>query len=252
MIVETQTVIRYKDSFALLVYRLLDMVRMAPSIEIQSVLKKEVTFLYGLMCLMVYNEGSGEESVYEMVDWAASLGSDIKLDVFKDMYLEKLTQLRLRDLEPKKFLFSFSTIWDSIHLLCMIGDDMVMNRHLHEPEMVRSCIRNLKWVFYNVFIVLFCPICAKHYLSINNFPYEFERVEVALYREKMGEPIQFVEEVNRNQIHKNLLLKNHLLYKSMVFHNHINSYRPIQHVNDELNKFQRMDWVILKSLVGIK
>ncbi|AKN80742.1 P33; sulfhydryloxidase [Diatraea saccharalis granulovirus] len=250
MLIETQTVIRYKHSFSLLVYRLLDMVRMAPSSEIQLVLKKEVKFLYGLLCLIVYNE-SYEENITALVEWAAGLGSDIKLDTFKIMFIEKLNQIHLRDLEPKNFLFTFSTIWDTIHFLCMIGDDIVMNRHLYDLDEVWRYIRNLKWVFYNVFIVLFCPICAKHYLTINNFPYEFERVEVALYREKMGEPIQFVDEIKRNQSHKNLLFNNYLLYKSMLFHNHVNSYRPIQHVNDELNQFQRMEWPILKNLLGI-
>nr|QNN89527.1 ORF78 [Pieris brassicae granulovirus] len=67
----------------------------------------------------------------------------------------------------------------------------------------------------------------------------------------MGEPLQLVEEITRNQIHKNILYKNNLLYKSMMFHNHVNNYRPIQHKQDELNKYQRMDWSLLKTLLGI-
>nr|QGY99454.1 P33 [Cydia pomonella granulovirus]QGZ00022.1 P33 [Cydia pomonella granulovirus] len=250
MLVETQTVLRYKQSFCLFVYRLLDMCRMAPTPELQKSLRKQVLFLYNVLCLMVYNEDySG--NVSHLVDWASSVGSDIKLDAFKDMYVAKLVELKLHELQPAKFVFSFSTIWDSLHLMCLVGDDVVHNRQLFDAQAVLACIKNMKWVFYNVFIVLFCPICAKHYLTVDTFPFEFERVEVALYREQRGEPLQFVEEMNRNQIHKNVLYRNHLLYNSMVFHNHVNSYRPIQHDREELNNFQRMEWSILKSLVGI-
>nr|QNN89529.1 ORF78 [Pieris brassicae granulovirus] len=44
MLVETQTVLKYKQSFALFVYRMLDMTRMAPSPELKQVLKNEVHF----------------------------------------------------------------------------------------------------------------------------------------------------------------------------------------------------------------
>ncbi|ACZ63564.1 PrGVORF78 [Pieris rapae granulovirus Wuhan] len=250
MLVETQTVLKYKQSFALFVYRMLDMTRMAPSPELKQVLKNEVHFLYDLLCLIIYNDNK-EESINVLIDWASVVGSDIKLDVFKDMYIEKLTQLNLQEFAPAKFLFSFTTIWDSIHLMCLIADDIIINRHIYEKETVMSCISNFKWIFYNIFIILFCPICAKHYLTVDTFPYEFERVEVALYREKMGEPLQLVEEITRNQIHKNILYKNNLLYKSMIFHNHVNNYRPIQHKQDELNNYQRMDWSLLKTLLGI-
>lgn len=232
------------------VFRMLDLARVAPSSELRTVLDKEVIYLYGLLSLLVYGD-TRDKNVRALVDWAGSVGSDIRLEVFKDMYLERIRQLDLQKLEPNKFVFSFSTIWDSLHLMCLMGDDVVSNRHQYEPEAVSSCIRNLKWVFYNVFIILFCPVCARHYLTVDSFPYEIERVEVALYREKMGEPLQLVEEINRNQSHKNLLYKNNLLYKSMMFHNHINSYRPIQHKNDELNDFQKMDWTLFKSLLGI-
>ncbi|QOD40047.1 p33 [Matsumuraeses phaseoli granulovirus] len=250
MLVETPTVLRYKKSFALFLYRLLDMTRMAPSLELKQVISNEVKFLYNLMCVIVYKENR-DNYINDLVLWASNLGSDIKIEIFKDMYTEKLLQINLNELSPAKYVFSFATIWDSIHLMCMLGDDIVLNRDKYDLNMVIGCIKNFKWVFYNVFIVLFCPICAKHYLTIDNFPYEFEKVETALYREKMGEPIIMVEEIQRNQIHKNILLKNNLLYKSMVFHNHVNNYRPIQHNKDDLNNFQRMEWSIYKSLLGI-
>nr|UYX49714.1 p33 [Darna trima granulovirus] len=251
MLNETQTVARYKQSFALFVYRLLDMTRMAPSPELQSVLQKEVAFLYYLFAIVLYHNNLKKNEINSLIEWAANLGSDINLDTFKEMYLEQLTRLNLTHMKPDKFLFSFSTIWDSIHLMCLLADDVVINRETHDQDNVINYIKNCKQVFYNIFIILFCPICAKHYLTIDAFPYEFERVEVALYREKQGEPLQLVEEINKNQSHKNILIKYHLLYASMSFHNHVNNYRPIQHNNDELNNFQRMDWSLLKTLLGI-
>ncbi|ABC61208.1 P33 [Choristoneura occidentalis granulovirus] len=250
MIVETQTVERYKQSFSLFVYRLLDMIRMAPSTELKHVIKNEVIYLYEIICLIMYGNNQ-KQRVNEMVEWASSLGSDIQMAVFKDMYQYKLKELTMSELEPKNFVFTFSTIWDSIHLMCLIGDDIIINRQSYDVDIIMACIKNLKWVFYNIFIVLFCPVCAKHYLTIDTFPYEFEKVEVALYREKMGDPLHLVDEIARNQSHKNILHKNHLVYHSMLFHNHVNSFRPIQHANAELNNFQRMDWRLYKNLLGI-
>ncbi|UYE99127.1 MAG: p33 [Betabaculovirus sp.] len=253
MLVETQTVARYKQSFLLFIYRLLDMTRVAPSSELRQVIQNEVIYLYELACLLVYNKGNENKSVSikMLVQWAGELRSDIEITAFNDMYSQQLTQYNLEEMLPKNFVFTFTVIWDSIHLMCMMADDIIANRHIYDTDIVTRCIRNLKWILYNVFIVLFCPICAKHYLTVNTFPYEFERIEIALYREKMGEPLQLVDDILQTQIHKNILYKHHLVYNSMVFHNHVNSYRPIQHKRDELNKFQRMEWVLYKTLLGL-
>ncbi|AAM70283.1 hypothetical protein [Phthorimaea operculella granulovirus] len=252
MLVETQTVLRYKESFSLFVYRILDMVRMAPSHELRNTLKNEVRFLYGLL-RMIKDVDTTQASIDELIEWSAVLGSDIPLDVFKDMYTDKLKRLNLSKFEPQKFVFTFSTIWDCIHLLCLMCDDAIINRHNDSYENILSFVRNLKWVYYNIFIVLFCPVCARHYLTVNTFPFELERIEIALYREHMGEPIQMVDEcINRSQSHKNVLYRHHLVYVSMLFHNHVNGYRPIQHKKDDLNRFQRMEWGIYKNLLGLK
>ncbi|UXX41888.1 p33 [Psilogramma increta granulovirus] len=253
MLVETQTVARYKQSFLLFIYRLLDMTRVAPSPNLQQVIQNEVMYLYELACLLMYNKCDDNKSVSikNLIKWAGGLGSDIEITAFNDMYAQQLTQYNLEKMLPKNFVFTFTVIWDSIHLMCMMADDIIVNRHMYDSHNIMQCIRNFKWTLYNVFIVLFCPICAKHYLTINTFPYEFERVEIALYREKMGEPLQLVDEILQGQIHKNILYKHHLVYNSMVFHNHVNSYRPIQHKQDELNKFQRMEWVLYKNLLGL-
>lgn len=246
----TPTLERYKTSYGLFVYRMLDMARVAPSAEIKQVLINEAKFLYGLMCSLTYNDSKSAE-IDALIKWGTNLGTDIKLDQFKDMYVQKLTELRLPDMIPPRFVFSFSTIWDSIHLMCYIADVMVLNRHKYTYEQVTTCISNFKWVFYNMFIILFCPVCAKHYLTVDTFPFEFEQVQVALFRESLGEPLVLVNEINRNQSQKNILYKYHLLYKSMLFHNHINSYRPIQHKNNQLNDFQRMDWSLYTTLLNI-
>lgn len=250
MLVETPTLIRYKGSFALFIFRILDMARVAPAKELQGVLIKEVKFLYHLACVTVYDDPQ-EAKVAKLADWAADLGKDIKLDVFKDMYIEMIKTLNLELLQPPQFVFSFTTIWDSIHYLCLLGDEMVAERDKLEYDSLKTHMKNLKWVFYNVFIILFCPMCARHFLTIDTFPYEIEKIEVALYREKMGEPLLLVQEITRNMATKNVLHTHHLLYASMMFHNHVNGYRPIQQSNDELNRFQRMDWAIYKNLLGI-
>jgi hypothetical protein len=250
MLVETPTLKRYKGSFALFNFRILDMARMAPAKELQGVLVKEVKFLYHLMCVTVYGD-SREESVGKLSDWATNLGSDLKLEVFKDMYGGMLKDLGLTELEPPQYVFSFTTIWDAIHYMCLLGDEMVAERESYDPDSIRLSVKNLKWVFYNIFIILFCPMCARHFLTIDTFPYEVEKVEVALYREKMGEPLVLAQELTRSVATKNVLLTHHLLYQSMLFHNHVNGYRPIQQNNDTLNKFQRMDWGVYKTLLGI-
>ncbi|AER41514.1 P33 [Epinotia aporema granulovirus] len=249
-ITTTPTLERYKTSFCLFVYRMLDMARVAPSDEIKQVLINESKFLYGLMCSLKYNDSKSAE-IDALIKWGVNLGTDIKLDQYKDMYVQKLTELRLLEMIPTRFVFSFSTIWDSIHLMCYIADVIVLNRHKYTYEHVSVCISNFKWVFYNMFIILFCPVCAKHYLTVDTFPFEFEQVQVALFKESLGEPLVLVNEINRNQAQKNILHKYHLLYKSMLFHNHINNYRPIQHKNNQLNDFQRMDWNLYTTLLNI-
>lgn len=262
MLTVTPIVSRYIESFSLFVYRMLDLTRMAPMEELKSTLTNEVIFLYNCLYTIITNNNSDNyankninATIDSLVNWAALLGSDIPINTFQDMYIEKLTQLNVaQEFTPNnnKFVFSFTTIWDSIHLMCLIADDIVSNRHMHTYDAVMTCLTNFKWIFYNMFIILFCPICAKHFLTVDTFPYEFERVQVALYREKMGEALQLTDELTRNQSHKNVLLKNHLLYKSMEFHNHVNNYRPIQYNNDEFNMFQRMNWTMYKSLLNIK
>lgn len=226
---------------------MLDLLRVAPSADLQTILEKEIKFLYGMLSLLI--RGNMErEKIDIIVTWASKLGADIQLNVYETMYVERLKQIDLEEFIPSKFLFSFSVIWDSIHLLCLIADDIIINRELYESEMVSAYIRNLKWVFYNMFVILFCPVCARHFLTIDTFPFEFERIEVALFREKNGEPIVLAEEEKReHKNNQNFLYKYNLLYKSMIFHNHVNNYRAIQQNNKELNNFQRMEWTLYKK-----
>lgn len=229
---------------------MLDMTRMAPADKLQNIIADEVKFLYHLICVIVYGS-KREESVSLLVDWCIALGSEIKLDSLSEMYVTKLNELNLQALHPGKYTLSFATIWDSIHYLCLLGDALILNRADFDSAIVSGIVRNLKNVFYNIFIILFCPICARHYLTVNIFPYELEKIEVALYRETKGEPIIMVNEENKMTSAKNVLVYNNLIYKSMVFHNHVNSYRPIQHNNDNLNNFERMDWATYKLQLGI-
>lgn len=229
---------------------MLDMIRVAPADKLKNLLYAEVKFLYSLNCLLVYKETRSTE-IEALLQWTHSLNEDLKLEEVKDMYINKLQELKLSQLDPQKYLFSFTTIWDAIHLLAYLGDEMVLKREQLENEVVMLYFKNLKWVFYNVFIILFCPKCARHYLTVDVFPYEIERIEVALYREKLGEPLILVNEETRIMATKNYLLTNHLLYKSMQFHNHVNSYRPIQSNAPDMNDFQRMEWSVYKTMLGL-
>nr|ANY57595.1 PlxyGVORF76 protein [Plutella xylostella granulovirus] len=248
--IETPTYIRYKNSFKLFIFRMLDMTRMAPAAELQSVICEEVKFLYHLICILEFQDNKNTQ-IDALISWCVNLGTDIKLDIVKDMYMEKLKQLNLQDLDPVKYNFSFPVIWDSIHYMCLLADEIVLYRKNYDIDLVIKTIDNFKWVFYNVFIILFCPTCSRHYLTVDNFPYEFEKVQVALYKEKMGEELILVEEETRNMSIKNYLLTNQLLYKSMLFHNHVTNYKPIQHKNDELLNLPKMEWSIYKKLLAI-
>ncbi|AQQ80362.1 P33 [Betabaculovirus altermyunipunctae] len=250
MLTYTPLVKRYINSFQLFTFRMLDMIRVAPAEKLKNLLYSEVKFLYNLNCIVVYKE-TRQGDIEALLQWFMTLSEDLKLEDIKDLYVAKLQDLKLSQLDPEKYLFSFTTIWDAIHLLAYLGDEMVVKRDSLSHEAVMLYFKNLKWVFYNVFIILFCPKCARHFLTVDMFPYEVEKIEVALYREKMGEPLVLVQEETRSMATKNYLLTNHLLYKSMLFHNHVNGYRPIQSNAPDMNNFQRMDWGVYKSLLGI-
>lgn len=241
---------RYINSFQLFNFRMLDMIRVAPAEQLKTLLLAEVKFLYNLSCLLVYKDLKSVE-IDALLGWFQTLSADLKLEEIRDLYKNKLQDLNLSQLDPEKYLFSFTTIWDAIHLMALLGDEMLNKRGTLDAEVVMMFFKNLKWVFYNIFIILFCPKCARHFLTVDIFPYEIERVEVALYREKLGEPILFVHEETKSMATKNYLLTHHLLYKSMLFHNHVNSYRPIQTNSPDMNNFQRMEWSVYKNMLGI-
>ncbi|ACH69455.1 p33 [Trichoplusia ni granulovirus LBIV-12] len=250
MLTYTPLVKRYINSFQLFNFRMLDMIRVAPAEKLKNLLYSEVKFLYHLNCLIVYKE-SRSTDVDALLQWFQSLNADLKLEDIKDLYINKLQELKLSQLDPQKYLFSFTTIWDAIHLMAYMGDEMVIKRDQLPHESVMAFFKNLKWVFYNIFIILFCPKCARHFLTVDIFPYEIERVEVALYREKLGEPLIIVQEETRSMAAKNYLLSYHLLYKSMLFHNHVNNYRPIQSNSPDMNNYQRMEWNVYKNMLGL-
>ncbi|AJK91747.1 p33 [Spodoptera frugiperda granulovirus] len=250
MLAYTPLVKRYISSFQLFTFRILDMIRVAPAHKLKSLLYAEVGFLLRLNCILIYPE-SKDEQINRLLEWFQTLSDKLRLEDVKEAYIDTLQQLNLSLLDPQKYLFSFTTIWDTIHLMAYMGDAMVVKRDVVKHDTVMLYMQNLKWVFYNLFIVLFCPKCARHYLTANIFVYEIERVEVALYRERLGEPIIMVQEETRSMATKNCLMTHHLLYKSMQFHNHVNGYRPIQSNAPDMNNFQRMEWSVYKNMLGI-
>jgi len=233
---------RYKDSYLLFLFRFLDLTRVSLSKDLSNILYHEVIYMYQIGSLVVYKTVK-ERDLDELFDWFRNLSSEKSLENVKSMYEEKMNILNLKEMCPYNYTFTFTTIWDTIHFLCIIVDDLVMSRNKYTFDFVKHNLQNIKSIFFNMFIILMCPVCANHYLQVKGFLIsELEHIEISLYRESQGEPIIFQEEETRSISTKNVLLTNHMLYKSMVFHNRVNGYRPIQRNYDKLNNFKRMDW----------
>ncbi|ADB84420.1 hypothetical protein [Apocheima cinerarium nucleopolyhedrovirus] len=217
--------------------------------HLAKILATELTYLYNIGCLIAYKEVQ-EAEIEELKNWTLSLDSSFDLEHMKIEFNDKMEELNLRAFLPKNFSYTFRTIWDVIHFLAILIDDMVDNRKNLSYEYIVNHLRQMKTLFYNLFFKIDCAMCRDHYLNVKGYIIlNIERIEICLNRERFGESIIMVDEITRANTTQNVLMKYGVLYSTMVFHNHINDYRWIQrNMKPPVDAF-RMEWSHYKKLL---
>ncbi|QDL56964.1 P33 [Dione juno nucleopolyhedrovirus] len=255
---------RYKDSYLLYAFRLIDLLRASKSAHLTKLLSSQATYLYHFACLIKYKDVQKYE-VQQLIEWATNASPDIDLQQFRVEFMDKTSELNLRSCQPKSFMYTFTTIWDTIHFLSLIIDDMVLTREKSSLELVAQQLKIMKVLFYNIFFILQCAMCRDHYMNVKGYIiYHIERIELALDKERYGTPINFTnsyceqdaeparQETDSNLSPPNVLMKNLMAYVSMTFHNHINEYKYIQR-NQKLPVHQeRMTWEQYKKSLNLQ
>ncbi|AKN80971.1 P33 [Lonomia obliqua multiple nucleopolyhedrovirus] len=244
---------RYKDSYLLYSFRLIDLLRASKSTHLTKILSSQATYLYHFACLMKYKDIQKYE-VQQLIEWAMSVSPQIDLQQFRIEFIDKTNELNLRSCQPKSFMYTFTTIWDTIHFISLIIDDMVQTRDKSSLDFVMQQLKTMKVLYYNMFFILQCAICRDHYMNVKGYIiYHIECVEIALDKEKFGTPIVFVDEYQHDSsvTGTNVLMKNLMAYVSMIFHNHINDYKWLQRNKAPPSHYERMTWAEYKKLLSI-
>ncbi|AKR14144.1 sulfhydryl oxidase [Dasychira pudibunda nucleopolyhedrovirus] len=273
---------RYKDSYLLYAFRLIDLLRASKSAHLTRLLSLQATYLYHFACLIKYKDVQKYE-VQQLIEWAASAPPDIDLQQFRVEFMDKTAELNLRSCQPKSFMYTFTTIWDTIHFLSLIIDDMVATREKSSLDFVAQQLKTMKVLFYNIFFILQCAMCRDHYMNVKGYIiYHIERIELALEKERYGAPITFSESYCEETIEDarqdtqdlegpptkrarladtlehadsttaaNVLMRNLMAYVSMTFHNHINDYKWIQRNQKPPLHQERMTWVRYKKALNL-
>ncbi|AWW14437.1 p33 [Hyposidra talaca nucleopolyhedrovirus] len=202
--------------------------RTLKSKHLAKILATELTYLYNIACIITYKEVQ-EIEIEQLKDWVMTLDNTFDIEQMKLVFNDKMVSLNLRAFVPNNYTYSFKTIWDVIHFLALIIDDMVHSRQMLSYDFIVNHLRQMKAIYYNLFFKLDCAMCRDHYLNVKGFIIlHIERIEICLNRERFGEPIVMVDEISTEDTTKNALMKYGVLYATMVFHNHINEYRWIQ------------------------
>ncbi|WBB27218.1 P33 [Mythimna sequax nucleopolyhedrovirus] len=252
MIPDSPLLRQYKDSFFLYTFRHLDRIRSSKSKQLAQILATELAYLYEIACLIAYKDVQANE-IEQLKNWATELSHDFDIEQMKIMFNEKMQELNLRSTQPKDYSYSFRTIWDTIHFLALMIDDMVINRDKMTYEFVTNQLAQMKTLYYNLFFKLDCAMCRDHYMSVKGYLIQaIERIQVCLNNERFGEKIGMVDEINIGNVNGNVLMKHGMLYASMVFHNHINNYRYIQQNMKPPSNYKPMEWASYKSLLELK
>ncbi|AAK85644.1 hypothetical protein [Epiphyas postvittana nucleopolyhedrovirus] len=248
---------RYKDSFLLYAFRLIDLLRASKSAHLTKLLSSQATYLYHFACLMKYKDVQKYE-VQQLIEWAANAPPNIDLQQFRIEFMDKTAELNLRSCQPKSFTYTFTTIWDTIHFLSLIIDDMVLTRDKSSLDFVTQQLKTMKVLFYNIFFILHCAMCRDHYMNVKGYIiFHIELIELALEREHHNLPITFVnsycEETQAidSTLPPNILMKYLMAYVSMTFHNHINDYKWIQRNKTPPAHYERMTWEQYKKSLNI-
>jgi Baculovirus P33 len=251
MIPQSALFAQYKDSFFLYTFRHLDRIRSSKSKQLAQILGTELAYLYEIACLVTYKDIQTEE-IGKLKEWALNLSHDFDIEQMKLLFNEKMQELNLRSTQPKNYSYTFRTIWDTIHFLALLIDDMVVNRAKMKYEFLSNQLHQMKTLFYNLFFKLDCAMCRDHYMSVKGFLIQsIERIELCLNRERFGETITMVTEIVIDNVNDNTLMKHGMLYASMVFHNHINDYRWIQRNMKPPINFEKMKWTTYKAMLEL-
>ncbi|BBD51432.1 P33 [Samia ricini nucleopolyhedrovirus] len=244
---------RYKDSFLLYAFRLIDLLRASKSAHLTKLLASQATYFYHFACLMKYKDVQKYE-VQQLVEWATNASPDTTHEQFRIEFMDKTAELNLRSCQPKSFTYTFATIWDTIHFLGLIVDDMVLTREKSSIDLVAEQLKTIKVVLYNVFFILHCPVCRNHYMNVKGYIiYHIELIELALDRERYGAPITFTDSYCKEptDLETNTLMKNLMAYVTMTFHNHINDYKWIQRGKKPPAHHERMTWEHYKKSLNL-
>ncbi|QEI03678.1 P33 [Rachiplusia nu nucleopolyhedrovirus] len=242
---------RYKDSFLLFAFRHLDRMRLCRPKQLADILATEMTYLYNIACIITYKDVQ-EKEIEELKQWVLQLPDTFDLTQMQILFTAKTEELNLRAFQPRDYNYSFTTVWDTIHFLCIIIDDMVNDREALGYKIVTTNLSQLKAIFYNLFLQLECALCRDHYITVKGFLIlQIERIEWCLNREQYGEKIVFVDEITTRNETQNVLMRHGMLYASMVFHNHINEYKYVQRKMQPPVNFDKMKWNEYKKLLDI-
>ncbi|ANF29701.1 p33 [Catopsilia pomona nucleopolyhedrovirus] len=266
---------RYKDSYLLYSFRLIDLLRASKSAHLTKLLSAQATYLYHFACLMKYKDIQKYE-VQQLIEWAVNASPEIDLQQFRIEFIDKTTELNLRSCQPKSFMYTFTTIWDTIHFLGLIIDDMVQTRDKSSLDFVMQQLKTIKVLYYNIFFILQCALCRDHYMNVKGYIiYHIELIEIALDKEKYGTDITFVNSYQQETAagdenpsltstststttttvaaaNANILMKNLMAYVTMTFHNHINDYKWIQRNKKPPAHYERMTWSEYKKLLNLQ
>ncbi|QHB21742.1 p33 [Artaxa digramma nucleopolyhedrovirus] len=251
MIPITPLFLQYKDSFLLFTFRHLDRMRTLKSKHLAKIMATELTYLYHIACVITYKEVQQPE-IEQLKNWILSVDQNLDLEQMKLEFNDKMVELNLRSFLPNSYSYTFTTIWNVIHFLAMLIDDMVHNRQNLSYEFIVNHMRQMKAIYYNLFFKLDCAMCRDHYLNIRGYLImPIERVEICLNRERFGEPVVLVDELNVDNTNQNVLMKNGVLYASMVFHNHINEYKWVQRNMKPPADTIKMEWGEYKKMLKL-
>ncbi|ACO53529.1 unknown [Euproctis pseudoconspersa nucleopolyhedrovirus] len=251
MIPITPLFLQYKDSFLLFIFRHLDRMRTLKSKELTKIMATELTYLYNIACVIAYKDIQHTE-IEQLKEWTLNIDKKLDLEQMKLEFNDKMVELNLRSLLPNNYFYTFKTIWDVIHFLAMIIDDMVVHRQNFSYEFMTNHLRQIKTIYYNLFFKLDCALCRDHYLNVKGFIImSIERVEICLNRERFGESLIFVDEIDRTNINDNVLMKHGVLHATMIFHNHINQYRWVQRNVKPPAEVVKMEWSEYKKMLKL-
>lgn len=252
MIPQSPLFTQYKDSFLLYTFRHLDRIRGSKSKQLSKILASELTYLYEIACLIAYKDVQNEE-IEKLKQWSLELSHDFDLEQMKLLFREKVQELNLRSTQPKNYSYTFTTLWNTIHFLALLIDDMIANREKLTYDFITNHLRQMKTLYYNLFFKLDCAMCRDHYMTVKGYLIQtIERIELCLNRERFGEKIVMVDEITVQNINDNVLMKHGMLYTTMVFHNHINDYRWIQRNMKPPINFEKMKWSTYKTMLDLK